>query len=258
MTVLDTQVAAWLASILWPLIRITGLFVAAPLFMLPAFPKRFKALLILTLTLVLAPLLPPAPLVEIFSADALLIGIHQLIIGLVMGFVLQFVFGALLFGAQNIASAIGLSYASMVDPVNGVQTPVMAEVYINLGTLSFLMLDGHLKLIEMLAESFYSLPIATSGLPLQSLYEVLDWARRMFEVGLLMTLPAIGAVLLVNIALGVLSRAAPQLHIFAIGFPIAQLLGFVLLWVTLADTLGNFQEMLDDALLFVRELLRLE
>lgn len=258
MTVLDTQVAAWLASILWPMIRITGLFVASPLFMLPAFPKRFKALLILTLTLVLAPLLPPVPVVNLFSTEALLIGIQQLTIGLVMGFTLQFVFGALLFGAQNIASAIGLGYASMVDPVNGVQTPIMAEVYINLGTLSFLMFNGHLKLIEMLADSFYSLPIAPTGLPLQDLHEVLGWAGRMFEMGLLMTLPTVGAVLLVMIALGVLSRAAPQLHIFAIGFPIAQLFGFVLLWITLADTLANFQEMLDEALLFIRGLLHLE
>jgi flagellar biosynthetic protein FliR len=175
-----------------------------------------------------------------------------------MGFILQMVFAALIFGGQVIAYSMGLGFASMVDPQNGVQVPVISQFYLILATLLFLILNGHLVLIETLAQSFHTFPVAMTGLSQNGLSEIVGWASRMFTAGLLMALPVVAALLLVNLGMGVIGRAAPQLNIFAVGFPMSILIGFMLIWITLPDVMGNFSELLDEGLSFTQQLLRIE
>jgi len=200
------------------------------------------------------PLIPPPPVVELFSPDALLIALQQVLIGLSMGFILQMVFGALVFGGQTLAYSMGLGFASMMDPQNGVQVPVIAQYYILLATLLFLISNGHLILIDILAQSFHTLPVAVDGLTQSSLLEVIGWGSRMFVGGLLIALPAIAALLLVNLGMGIITRAAPQLNIFAVGFPMTMLIGFFLMWVSLPNVLATFSDLLGDALSVIQRL----
>ncbi len=145
----------------------------------------------------------------------------------------------------------------MMDPQNGVQVPVVAQFYLILATLLFVTLDAHLILIEMLAQSFHTFPVSMEGLGGNSLSDIVGWGSRMFSAGLLMALPVMAALLLVNLGLGLVGRAAPQLNIFAVGFPFAIIIGFVLIWVTLPNVMGNFQELLDEGFALIGQLLRL-
>ena len=145
----------------------------------------------------------------------------------------------------------------MVDPQSGKQVPVISQSYTMTGTLIFLSLDGHLRLIKMLLDSFMSLPIGPEGLAKADLWSVIAWSSRMFAGGLLLAMPLVISLLLVNIGFGVATRAAPQLNIFSVGFPVTLLLGIVLIWLTLPLVLEQFSGILTDAYELVEQLLRL-
>jgi len=250
----EAQLSAWLAAFLWPLIRISAMIAAAPVFSSRQTPKRLRVGIALLLSFMLMPLIPSPPVVDVFSSEALLIAVQQVLIGLAMGFIMQMVFGALVFGGQALAYSMGLGFASMIDPQNGVQVPVLSQYYIILSTLLFLVLNGHLLMIEILAQSFYTLPIAVDGITQANLKDIVLWASRMFTGGLLVALPAMAALLLVNMGMGIITRAAPQLNIFAVGFPMTMMIGFVLMFITLPNVFAKFGELVNEALIFIRSL----
>ncbi|MCW8891168.1 MAG: flagellar biosynthetic protein FliR [Sedimenticola sp.] len=255
MSFTDAQMNAWLAAFFWPFVRVGALVVAAPVFSSRQTPVMFRIGFVLILTWVLIPVIPVSPVVDAFSHEAFVILLQQILIGVVMGFILQMVFAALIFGGQVIAYSMGLGFASMMDPQNGVQVPVVSQFYLILATLLFLILNGHLVLIELLAESFHTFPVSMSGISQNSLAEIVGWGSRLFSAGLLMALPVMAALLLVNLGMGVIGRAAPQLNIFAVGFPMSILIGFVLIWITLPDVMANFAELLEEGMFLIRRLL---
>ncbi len=243
----EAQLSQWLAGFLWPLMRIGAMLMVAPIFSVRQVPVRLRLLLAVLITLVVQPVLPPAPVVSVFGADALLIALQQIVIGVALGFVLQMAFNALIFAGQAMAYSMGLGFASMMDPTNGVQVPVVAQFWLILAMLAFLMLNGHLVLISAIVETFSVLPVATDGLTRAGIWELVSWASRMFAAGVLMATPVIISLLLVNIGMGVVSRAAPQLNIFAIGFPITLLMGFVLIWMTIPQVMNSFGGLVTEA-----------
>ena len=257
MSFTESQLNLWLASFIWPLFRVGALVATAPIFSSRQTPVLYRVSLVLVLTWLMMPLLPAPPVVKAFSGESFLILLQQILIGVTMGFVLQMVFGALVFGGQVVAYSMGLGFASMMDPQNGVQVPVISQFYLILATLLFLVLDGHLLLIELLAQSFHTFPVAMDGITRNGLLEIVGWGSRLFAGGLLMALPVMAALLLVNLGMGVITRAAPQLNIFAVGFPITMLMGFLLMWATLPNVMGNFQELVGEGLSLIQRLLRI-
>ena len=253
----EGQIIGSVASFIWPLIRISAMFVALPLFSLRAVPARVRLILSLAITLVIIPVLPSYPMVEMFSYQGFLVAVAQVMIGLTSGFILQLVFSALLFAGQGVALSMGLGFAAMVDPQNGQQVPVIAQFYVMTSTLIFLSLDGHLLLIQMLLDSFTSLPIGIDGITKTDIWTILTWSSRMFAGGLLLTMPIIVSLLLVNISLGVATRAAPQLNIFSVGFPVTLMLGMLLVWLTLPDVLDQFTSSLTETYELVGKVLKL-
>jgi len=245
------------ASFIWPLMRISAMFVAVPVFSIKAVPVRVRLIFSVAITLVVMPLLPPLPDVEMLSYLGFLIAAQQVLIGLVAGFVLQLVFAAVVFGGQGIAYSMGLGFASMVDPVSGLQVPVVAQIYIVTSTLMFLIADGHLLLIEMLVDSFNTLPIALQGLEKVDYWALISWGSRIFAGGLLLALPVIASLLMVNVSFGVATKAAPQLNIFSVGFPVTLMLGLLLMWLTLPNVLDHFSGLLTDAYALISTLLRI-
>ncbi len=254
-SVTDAQLAQWLADFLWPLLRIGALIMAAPVLNIRQIPARFKVLLAVLITWLVAPLLTPAPVVATFSAAALLIALQQLAIGVVMGFLLQMAFGALIFGGQVMAYSMGLGFAHMMDPQNGVQVPVVSQYWLILAMLAFLLGNGHLVLIGLLVDSFAVLPVAADGLTRAGIWELLTWGTRMFAAGVAMAMPVLVALLLVNLGMGVVTRAAPQLNIFAVGFPVTILMGLLLMWATLPQVLQGFDDLVQEAFAFTGQVL---
>ena len=243
----EAQISQWLAGFMWPLLRIGAMFMAAPIFNTRQIPVRFRMLLAVLVTVLVQPVLPDSPVVSVFSTDALLIASQQIAIGVVLGFMMQMTFQALIFGGQVMAYSMGLGFANMMDPTNGVQVPVVAQFWLILAMLAFLMMNGHLVLISAIVDTFTVLPVATDGLSRAGIWELLSWASRMFAAGVVMAMPVIISLLLINIGMGVVSRAAPQLNVFAIGFPITLLMGFVLIWITLPQVMANFAGLVGEA-----------
>jgi len=251
----ETELLETLARFLWPFLRVGALFVAIPVFSSHSVPLRVRTLLAFAVTLLIAPTLPPMPVIEMFSIPGLLIGIQQVLIGLLFGLILNLVFAAMVFGGQSIAYNMGLGFASLVDPQTGVQVPVIAQFYLILATLLFLGMDGHLLVIQLLADSFRAIPVDLAGLGRDRLWGVLLWSSRSFAAGILLSLPIIGALLLINLGFGVASRSAPQLNIFAVGFPVSLLVGLLLIWISLPNVLNLFVGFLDEGYQVIGRLL---
>lgn len=244
----SAEIAAWVGTFLWPLVRVSALLMVAPVFGSRVTPRRVRLMTAVALTWAILPFIPPMPMVEPLGSDGLLVIVHQTLIGLSMGFILRLVFGALELGGQVIAMQIGLSFASLADPQNGAQSPLLSQLYTLLGTLIFLALNGHLLLIQLLVDSFTALPVApTTGIDRDWLWVLINWGSQMFAGAVLVALPAIAALLVVNLAFGVMVRAAPQLNIFAVGFPITLVLGLLIILYSLPTLLYQLEHLFAEA-----------
>ncbi|HEB77381.1 MAG TPA: flagellar biosynthetic protein FliR [Methylothermaceae bacterium] len=253
----EAQLFDWLARFVWPLLRVGGFYIAMPVFSSHSIPMRVRVILAVMTTVAVMPLVPQMPALEMLDLSAALIAVREILIGVAIGFLLQMAFAALVFAGQNIAYSMGLGFAALLDPQLGVQVPIISQVYLLLATLLFLGLDGHLALIELLAASFQSLPPVLGELNRDDLWLMARWGASVFSAGVLLSLPIVIALLFTNIALGIATRAAPQLNIFSVGFPITLLLGLVLIWSTLPMVLQRFAADLPVTYQLIRQLLKL-
>jgi flagellar biosynthetic protein FliR len=224
--------AAGVAPYVWPFFRISGLVMVAPVFGARLVPLRVRLALSLALTMAIAPGLPPTAVSSSLVLNGLLIA-HELLVGVVIG-------------GQTIAMSMGLGFAMMVDPQRGVSVPVVSQFFVIVGILVFLALGGHLALIRLLADSFEVLPVGRF-LDASSLWTVLGWGTQLFAGAVRIALPAVAGLLVVNIAFGVMSRAAPTLNLFAVGFPVTLLLGFLILLLNIGSFPALFAELLENA-----------
>jgi flagellar biosynthetic protein FliR len=232
----DAQLAAWFAAYFWPFVRVLALFSAAPLLYHRAIPVRVKVGLAALTTLALAPSLP-APQ----SADPAWLLAQQLAIGLAIGLAVQIAFAAFEIAGDLIGLQMGLGFAGFIDPQNADQSPLIGGFLGLVATLVFLAINGHLMMLAGLAESFRAVPVGAPAPGAQDLHALALLGGEMFKVGLHLALPVLATMLIVNLALGVLARAAPQLNIFAVGFPATILIGLVAL-VLAMPLLGPFVE----------------
>ncbi|MDH4562676.1 flagellar biosynthetic protein FliR [Pseudomonas sp. BN411] len=251
----DAQIGGWVGSFVLPLFRIAALLMTMPIIGTQLVPTRVRLYLALAISVVLVPTLPPMPQVDAINLGNILLIGEQILVGALFGFVLQLFFHAFVVAGQIISMQMGLGFASMVDPTNGVSVPVLGQFYLMLVTLLFLAMNGHLVVFEILAESFVTLPVG-GGLLTNHYWEVAGKLGWVMGAGLLLSLPAITALLVVNLAFGVMTRAAPQLNIFSIGFPLTLALGLVIVWIGMADALAQYQVLASDALQLMRELAR--
>jgi len=234
----------WVVSLLWPLTRILAVVAAAPIFSHGAIPARIKLGVGLMLTLIIMPTLPPLPQIEIFSFQGLLILVQQLIIGVAIGFSMRLVFAAVDLAGQLIGMTMGLGFASFFDPQTQGQTTALNQFLVLLTMLIFLSLDGHLMIVTAVANSFISMPIAVDGASINPM-KVAMWGETIFSVGLLLAMPAVAALLITNMALGILTRTAPQLNLFGIGFPVTLSIGFVVIALALPGMLKPIENFIE-------------
>ncbi|HEV2269960.1 MAG TPA: flagellar biosynthetic protein FliR [Steroidobacteraceae bacterium] len=247
------QLDGWLVELFWPFVRIGSCFMLAPAFGSVSVPMRVRVILAGAVALLVAPLVT-VPDVTPFSAAGVLITIQQVIIGAALGFSLQILFEAVNLGGELLANSMGLSLAFNLDPQNGASTPVIGQLYTLLVTLIFLVLDGHLALIGTLVDGFHTMPIGTSGLGPNGLWSVVNWGSELFSGALTVALPGVAALLIANLAFGVVSRAAPTLNIFSVGLPVSLVFGLVAIIATLPALESSFIRLLAAALEFLRHL----
>lgn len=251
----DTQIGSWVASFMLPLFRIVAVLTTMPIIGTTLVPRRVRMYLGLAITFVVAPVLPPMPPVQALDLSALLLIAEQIIIGVSMGLCLQMFFQVFVVAGQIISTQMGMGFASMVDPANGVTTAVVGQFFTMLVTLMFLAMNGHLVVLEILIESFTTMPVG-GGVPVNNFWVLANSLGWIMSAGLRLVLPAVAALLIINIAFGIMTRAAPQLNIFSIGFPMTLVLGMVILWMSLGDIFNQFVPMATDALQRLRDLVR--
>ncbi len=249
-------IGQWLGSFLWPLFRIASFLMVIPVIGTQLVPMRIRLILAVGITVLVVPLLDDVPAIDGLSVEAAVIAIQQILIGAAMGFSAFMLFQLFVVAGQMIAMQMGLGFASMVDPTHGVNVPVLSQFYLNGVTLLFLATNGHLVLFDVLIESFHTLPIGMEGLAASSYHDLAHRMTWLFASAMVLALPATTAVLLVYISFGVMTRAAPQMNIFAIGFPIALLFGLFANWVLFGDLAPRFQRLSEETFLFMRELQR--
>ncbi len=254
MQITDADISIFIGTYMWPFLRISALFSVAPVLSSQTVSIRIRITLVLAITLLVTPLLPTVPAINIFSPDALLIAVQQVLIGTSMGFALQLVFSIFAMAGQILAFQMGLGFSMLVDPASGVQVAALGQFYVMLVTLLYLSLDGHLILLQVLVESFYSMPIAVNGLGNKGLWQLLSWAKVMYSSAILMVLPGIIALLMVNVSFGVMSRATPQMSPFSIGFPITILIGFFVIFMSIGEVVPFLKIALDDIFRVLREM----
>jgi flagellar biosynthetic protein FliR len=242
------DLSAWVVHMIWPLCRVGALLMVAPVFSSGQVPMRVRAGLSVATTALLLPSLPMAAPIDPLGPLAVVIIVRELLIGIAMGLMLRLVFAALEIAGTTIANQIGLGFAAVNDPAYGNQIPVLSQFYLILGTLLFLVLDAHLLLLAILARSFEVLPPGQALLDPAAFMALVGWGSQMFAGALLIGLPAIAALMVVNMAFGVMSRAAPQLNAFAVGFPIGLLLGLVVLMFGLPAFQPQFSGLLERGL----------
>lgn len=244
----DAQLNAWLAAYLWPLMRILGVLMVTPLFGHRSTPVRIRIGLGVFITLVLAPTLPPPPEIAIDSWQGLFVLVQQILIGISIGFVVRVAFAAIDVAGEIIGLQMGLGFASFFDPQSAGQSLVLARFFNLLAVLVFVTVNGHLLLLDILAGSFHSLPVGATPLANAGFHSVAAFGSTAFAVGLQLALPLIAIMLMTNLALGILTRASPQLNIFAIGFPITLSIGLVALNFSLPYFALQFERLIQTSL----------
>jgi flagellar biosynthetic protein FliR len=239
MNFLAADVVERFYTFLWPMLRISALMITAPIFSLSAFNTRMRILVALVLAWLVYPLYT-WPVIDPTSAQGLLEVFNQIMIGATMGLILQIVVAAVVVAGQSIAAAMGLSMANMIDPNMG-NVPVISQLLIVMSTLIFVGFGGHAILLGLILESFNTLPIGTDILN-QAVYgRVLQWSSMMFLGAVLMALPVMVSLLFINVGLGIVTRAAPSLNIFAVGFPAMIMAGLVILIISLESIGGRIE-----------------
>lgn len=226
-TLVDT-----LFHILWATLRVGGMVMVAPVFGAMFVPTRVRLLITLVLSFAMLPAVGPLPSYPPLSVAGLLAVAQELIIGVAIGFLLKIAIEAAVIGGQIVSSGTGLSFAMVVDPQAG-GIPLLGRFYLIIATLLMLSVNAHLQLIQVLAASFALLPIGGGGIGPDAMRLVADFAGLMFLGAVKLALPSVVAMLMVNVAFGVISRAAPTLNLFAVGFPITLMAGFAMLALTM-------------------------
>ena len=241
-------IGGWLGQMLWPFLRIGGLLMVAPVTGAKVVSARIRTIFALLLTFTIYPFLPPMPSLDLVTVPAFVLAGQQVLIGVAMGFVLQILLQLFVVAGQIIAMQTGLGFASIVDPANGVTVTVVSQFHLMMVTLLFVTMNGHLVMIEVLVDSFYSLPVGAGFISENHLWQLASWGSWLFGSALLLALPAVASMLIINFSLGVITRAAPQLNIFAIGFPAMLIIGLCIIWVTINNYGFHFDRYTREAL----------
>ena len=239
------QLNTWMASFLWPLVRILALVGTAPVFGNASVSTPVKIGLSSFITIIVAPTLAPLPQVTVFSAMGVWIIVNQFLIGAALGLTMQIVFTAIQATGEFVGLGMGLGFATFFDTQASGSSAVLSS-YMNIfAMLVFLVLDGHLQMVSALIVTFQTLPISADLLGSAGWRTLAGWGGTIFSMGLLLSLPVVAALLIANLSLGILNRAAPQIGVFQIGFPLTMLVGMLLLQLMVPNMIPFFARMFD-------------
>ena len=246
-TINSADLDGLMALFLFPFARIAAWLFFDPLMGNRAAPMSTRLAVALVLTVAVAPILPNPQQLQLMSGDGLLVLLQQIAVGAALGFCLRIVFAAVEFAGQIMGLQMGLSFATLFDPINGAQTPVISQFLVLSSALILFAFNGHHVVIGALAQSFVDIPIGAT-LGAAGFMGMVQWGGSLFLNGLHIALPVTAALLATNLTIGMMTRAAPQLNIFAVGFPLTLGMGFLVLYFTLVYLPASLEQLWGRAL----------
>ncbi len=232
-TFTERQLIGWLTPLLWPLLRTLALIGSLPVFSQRAVPARVKIGLGLFVAVAAQPALPAFPVVPLDSPLAAMLVAQQVLVGVALGFAVRVVFAAVELGGELIGLQMGLNFAGFFDPVIASAGTASGRLFSILVGFLFVIVDGHLAVIAAIVRSFEVFPVGAEPFAFLRSLQPQAWGAEIFSLGLWIALPLVGMLLFVNVVLGLVSRVAPQINIFAVGFPITLAVGLIGLLLTL-------------------------
>ncbi len=250
----EDQLMQFIGQYIWPMLRIGAFYFAVPVIGARTVPARIRLVLMLFTTMLLVPVLPAPPTVSFLSAPGFVMIVREVLIGLTLGFAMQVVLQVFILAGQFVALKMGLGFASMNDPSNGVSVTILSQFYLLLSTLLFLSVNGHLVVLQLLIDSFTHFPLGGPGMPAEKFLAITQLGSWMFSAALLIALPLFTSLMIVNMSFGVMSRSAPQMNVFSVGFPITLIFGLALMWFTLGNFLPVFFQIMDEGIGALRNL----
>jgi flagellar biosynthetic protein FliR len=232
-TFTEAQVLAWVSPLIWPFLRVLALFGAMPVLGQRSVPVRLRVALAFLVAFCAQATLPAMPVIALDSPLAFLTVVQQLVIGISMGFAIRIVFAAIEFAGELMGLQMGLNFAGFFDPATGGQTTAVSRFYgVFVGWL-FIVINGHLLLIAAVVQSFHAFPVSAEPFAFLRAVQPQVWGGEVFRLGLWIAMPLVAMLLFTNLVLGVIARVAPQMNIFAIGFPITLTVGLFGVLLTL-------------------------
>ncbi len=229
----EAQVLAWITPLLWPFLRALALLASLPVFSQRAVPMRVKIGLAGFIALAAQPSLPAMPVVPLDSPLAFMVVAQQVLVGLTLGFAVRLVFAAVEMGGELIGLQMGLNFAGFFDPATASQGTASGRFFGTLVAFLFVLGNGHLMLIQALVRSFEVFQVGDAPFAFLQQLQPQRWGGEIFTLGLWIALPLVGMLLFVNLVLGVISRVAPQISVFSVGFPITLSVGLIGMLLTL-------------------------
>jgi flagellar biosynthetic protein FliR len=228
LTFTDTQVLAWITPLLWPFLRTLALFSALPVLGAKPVPLRLRVALAFLIALAAQAMLPPVRAAIALDSPAMPGAVaQQLVIGLALGFAVRIVFAAVEFAGELIGLQMGLNFAAFFDPMSGGQATAVSRFFATMVAFLFIVTDGHLLVIGAVAQSLVAFPVGEEPFAFLRAMQPQAWGAEVFRLGLAIALPLIAMLLFVNLVLGVISRVAQQMNIYAVGFPMTICVGLV-------------------------------
>jgi flagellar biosynthetic protein FliR len=226
-TLSEAQLAALISPIFWPFIRVLAVFTSAPVFSSRVFPVRARVALAFLVALASQASLPDAPIIGFNDARAVGVLVQQVGVGLSIGFAVRLVFASMELAGELVGFQMGLNFASFFDPSMNTQSSAVARFFSQMTSLLFVVMNGHLMVLMAVNKSFVAFPIDQNFLQALARMKLYTLGSDLFASALWIAMPMIGMLMFANLALGIISRVAPQLNIFAIGFPITLLVGLI-------------------------------
>lgn len=223
----EAQLSAWLAPVLWPFLRVLGIFGSSPLLSIRAIPTRTKICLAFLVALCAQASLEGQPVVGLNDTDTIATAAHEVGVGLAIGFAVRLVFTTVELAGELMALQMGLNFAMFFDMTSNSQASAVSRFYGNIAVLLFVVMNGHLMILMAVIKSYDAFPVNFGLMDTFSRLHLHTMGAELFSSALWMALPVIGLLLMVNLTLGIVSRVAPQMNIFALGFPVTLTVGLM-------------------------------
>ena len=227
-------------------VRISAMLISAPMFSTSSVSVPIRVVIAFSIAALMLEA-DKAPKIDILSAQGALAIAGEALIGTTIGFMFQMAFSAISMAGEHISSSMGLGFAAMIDPQTGTQSPVITQFMTVMMLLVFMTVEGPHILLQQLAASFQAMPIGDALLRPDAILNLSKAGGLIFSAALLVSLPIILALFLVTLLIGMLTRVAPQLNLFSVGFPISIIAGLLLIMIAIPNLSNGMAGLIDEA-----------